>query len=200
MINNAGISPMRVTGLTADGFDVVFETNYLGHFLLTQLLLPVMNEDCRIIKVTSDMHNPPYSLNWTNVAKIAYGEVENRSRYAYSKLCMIYFTHSLVKYFKEINKSIVVNSFNPGFMADTNFSKSGKAREEKVKLTMPNSYSTLDKSSTALAKVVTSSEFATVTNQYFDRSTKTIRSSALSYNQNNAIELWNDSLKFCHLV
>ena len=35
LINNAGISPMRGTGLTADGFDIVFETNYLGHFLLT---------------------------------------------------------------------------------------------------------------------------------------------------------------------
>ena len=87
LINNAGISPMRGTGLTADGFDIVFETNYLGHFLLTQLLLPVMNADCRIINVTSDMHNPPYGLTWSGVEKIAYGEVDTRSRYKNHHAC-----------------------------------------------------------------------------------------------------------------
>ena len=39
LINNAGISPMRDSGLTEEGFEVVFATNYLGHFLLTQMLL-----------------------------------------------------------------------------------------------------------------------------------------------------------------
>ena len=38
LINNAGISPMRDSGTTEEGFEVVFATNYLGHFLLTQLL------------------------------------------------------------------------------------------------------------------------------------------------------------------
>lgn len=42
LINNAGISPMRDSGTTEEGFEVVFATNYLGHFLLTQLLLPHM--------------------------------------------------------------------------------------------------------------------------------------------------------------
>ena len=200
LINNAGISPMRGTGLTADGFDIVFETNYLGHFLLTLLLLPVMNADCRIINITSDMHNPPYGLTWPGVNKIAYGDVDTRLRYSYTKLCMIYFTHALVNYFEKTDKTFVANSFNPGFMADTNFSQgSGKAREQMVKLTALERYSTLTQSSTALAKVTTSPALADVTDQYFDRSTNTIRSSALSYNQHNAVELWNDSLKFCHL-
>ena len=199
LINNAGISSMRGTGLTADGFDIVFETNYLGHFLLTLLLLPVMNADCRIINITSDMHNPPYGLTWPGVEKIAYGDVDTRLRYSYTKLCMIYFTHALVNYFEKTDKTFVANSFNPGFMADTNFSQgNGKARELMVKLTAPDRYSTLAQSSTALAEVATSPALADVTDQYFDRSTNTIRSSALSYNQHNAVELWNDSLKFCH--
>ena len=85
-------------------------------------------------------------------------------------------------------------------MADTNFSQgNGKARELMVKLTAPERYSTLAQSSTALAEVATSPALADVTDQYFDRSTNTIRSFALSYNQHNAVELWNDSLKFCHL-
>ena len=59
LINNAGISPMRGSGLTDEGFELVFATNYLGHFLLTQLLLPHFAPDGSIISVTSDMHNPP---------------------------------------------------------------------------------------------------------------------------------------------
>lgn len=35
MLCNAGISEKH-TGITEDGFDVVFETNHLGHFLLTK--------------------------------------------------------------------------------------------------------------------------------------------------------------------
>ena len=58
LICNAGISSMH-KGITEEGFELVFATNYLGHFLLTNLLLPYMNEDARIINVTSDMHNPP---------------------------------------------------------------------------------------------------------------------------------------------
>ncbi|EHJ57500.1 hypothetical protein HMPREF9318_00812 [Streptococcus urinalis FB127-CNA-2] len=37
--NNAGLSAQH-SGLSADGYDIVFQSNYLGHFLLTLLLLP----------------------------------------------------------------------------------------------------------------------------------------------------------------
>mmetsp|Transcript_98048 Transcript_98048/g.194093 ORF Transcript_98048/g.194093 Transcript_98048/m.194093 type:complete len:163 (+) Transcript_98048:57-545(+) len=38
LINDAGIG--RPSSKTADGFESVFEVDYLGHFLLTELLLP----------------------------------------------------------------------------------------------------------------------------------------------------------------
>ena len=55
LINNAGISAMRESGMTKEGFEIVFATNYLGHFLLTQLLLPYFTEKARIINISSDM-------------------------------------------------------------------------------------------------------------------------------------------------
>jgi NAD(P)-dependent dehydrogenase (short-subunit alcohol dehydrogenase family) len=45
---------------TDDGFDITFGVNHLGHFLLTNLLLPLMDDNGRIVFVASDMHNPPF--------------------------------------------------------------------------------------------------------------------------------------------
>ena len=60
LICNAGISGVH-QGLTKDGFDCVFQSNHLGHFLLTTLLLPLMEEKGRILVVSSDMQ---LSFKW----------------------------------------------------------------------------------------------------------------------------------------
>jgi protochlorophyllide reductase len=54
LINNAGVmGPPRT--LTRDGFELQFGTNHLGHFALTQLLLPLLyaQEGARVVYVTS---------------------------------------------------------------------------------------------------------------------------------------------------
>lgn len=201
LVNNAGISPAGGSGFTADGFEVVFETNYLGHFLLTNLLLSAMDEDGRILNVSSDMHNPPRGISWPGAEALAHPARNDRNRYSYSKLCMIYFTHSLDERLRGEGSKVTVNSFNPGFMADTNFSHGhGKEREAMVKVTMPNRYGTLAASSDALASLVTSEEVAGRSGEYFDRSTKAVRSSDLSYSKENAQELWDASLRFTGLA
>ncbi|KAH6943484.1 hypothetical protein HPB50_021723 [Hyalomma asiaticum] len=45
LINNAGILPPPARRETEDGFEVTFQTNYLGHFLLTNLLLGFVKSD-----------------------------------------------------------------------------------------------------------------------------------------------------------
>ena len=201
LVNNAGISPMH-GGMTEEGFELVFATNYLGHFLLTLLLLPSMAADARIFNVTSDMHNPPGgSMEWKGTDYLAYEAAEDRRRYSYSKLCAIYFTHALNRLFEKKGLTVTANSFNPGYMAATNFSGPGvdKARSLVVKTTMPERYGELASSSDALAQVVTDPAFARVTNEYFDRSTNTKQSSELSYDQKNEEELWKASLGYCGL-
>src|SRR6266540_2213054 len=57
LINNAGVmAPPR--RLTADGFELQFGTNHLGHFALTGLLLPQLEgrEDARVVTLSSTAH------------------------------------------------------------------------------------------------------------------------------------------------
>ena len=197
LVNNAGISPMGAGGPTAEGFELVFATNYLGHFLLTNLLLPCMEAGGKILNITSDMHNPPGGLTWPGTEAIAHPQDDDRRKYAYSKLCMIYFTHELADRLAKEGRDVTANAFNPGFMADTNFSKGGgKLRELAVKSTMPDRYGTLATSSDALAQLVADECFSTTSGAYFDRSTRTTRSSELSYNAQNAAELWLKSMEY----
>lgn len=200
LICNAGISPMH-QGITEEGFELVFATNFLGHFLLANLLLPYMNENAKIINVTSDMHNPPGGLEWKEPELLAHPKEEDRKKYSYSKLGNIYFTYELDERLRKINSTITVNAFNPGMM-NTNFSGGHNSivRTAMVKLTMPERLGNLEKSSAALAELAMNAEFNNVSGKYFDRSTKFISSSDLSYNKYNRLQLWNKSVEWTNLI
>ena len=196
LINNAGISAMRESGTTEEGFEVVFATNYLGHFLLTQLLLPHLTEKARIINISSDMHNPPGGIEWKGAEYLAHEAMSDRSRYSHSKLCMIYLTA-----LREQGSSVCVNSFNPGFMVATGFSggHADKARALMVKTTMPDRYGELESSSDALTEAAISDKYDGVSGKYFDRSFGIKDSSELSYSKENAEELWVKSMEYCKM-
>ena len=195
LLCNAGISGTH-TGLTEDGFDVVFQTNHLGHFLLTKLMLPYMAEDGRIFITSSDMHDAPSgNMVWKGTEALAHPNeklAKDNIRYSYSKLCNLYFTYELTRRLCDSGKKLYVNAFNPGLMK-TNFMPLTKASMLFVKTAMPHRFGDLEKSSSALAELVLSEDIVTKSGQYYDRSTHTCPSSELSYNEENAGELWEAS-------
>ena len=190
-----GSSPQK----TKDGFDLVFETNHLGHFLLVNSLIPLMEENGRIFNVSSDMHDPPKNFfpnfEWIGAEKLAKPDEElgkSRIRYPYSKLCNVYFTYELIR--RIGNKKLFINAYNPGFMPETGLGGPNKKIDPErinfIKKTLPDRVGDLDKSSQALCDLITMEVFKE-TGKFFDRSTKFIKTSELSYNEKNAKELWD---------
>ena len=199
LLCNAGISGKQ-SGLTQDGFDIVFETNHLGHFLLTNLLLPHIEDDGLIFATSSDMHDSPMKkMEWTGTEALSHPAdsfAKDSVRYSYSKLCNLYFVYELAEHLKAQGKNIKVNAFNPGLMK-TNFMPLNKTSMTFVKMTMPDRYGDLEKSSDAYAKLVTQEGLVKESGLYYDRSINAKKSSALSYSEENRKELWEKSLEYC---
>lgn len=201
LICNAGINGTN-TGITADGFDVVFETNHLGHFLLTNLLLPHVSENGMIFSTSSDMHDAPMTnMVWNGTEALAHPDealAKDKIRYSYSKLCNLYFVYELTERLKQAGSKIRVNAFNPGLMK-TNFMPLTKASMAFVKMSMPERYGDLEKSSDAYARLAAEDGVTVRWGQYYDRSIYAKKSSALSYNMENARELWEKSMEYTAL-
>lgn len=112
LINNAGLFGAPYT-LSADGKELHFAVNYLGHFLLTHLLLPQMKnkKDARIINVSSSLYKR------LKIPDFEHTEVEKdysaSMAYARSKLANIMFTLELSK---RLPKGITVNVMHPGIV------------------------------------------------------------------------------------
>lgn len=94
LINNAGVlSPPRRTE-TEDGYEITFQTNYLGHFLLTNLLLGLLKKSSpsRIINVGSIAH-------WFAAfdADVGFQKYQQNLVYPCTKLYMTLFTIELAR-------------------------------------------------------------------------------------------------------
>ncbi|XP_036149349.1 retinol dehydrogenase 11 isoform X2 [Monomorium pharaonis] len=117
LVNNAGImfAPYQIT---EDGFEIQLQSNYLGHFLLTLLLLPKMQSStpgCRIINVSSLAHiYGKIHLSDINLER-SWWYFRPWKAYFQSKLANILFTKELARQLKEAKISgINVYSLHPG--------------------------------------------------------------------------------------
>ena len=205
LLCNAGISGYGADKkqLTQDGFDIIFATNHLGHFLLTNLLLPYMQENAKIIVTASDMHNPPLkegeTYEWIGTEALAHPDDKmaiNPIRYSYSKLCNIYFVYELARILKAKNSQIKVNAFNPGLMKTHLIKDTNEQFYEFVKINWPERHGSLENSSSALAELTYSDDIILSSGHFYDRSTRPSFTSELSYNEENAKELWRKSEEY----
>ena len=96
LINNAGVAGRR--GVTADGFELAFGVNHLGHFALTAALLDRLADSvpARVVTVASDAHYQAGGVNCAAVRQRT-ASVTARLEYAVSKLCNVLFSAELAR-------------------------------------------------------------------------------------------------------
>jgi NAD(P)-dependent dehydrogenase (short-subunit alcohol dehydrogenase family) len=110
LVNNAGIMAVPYA-VTTDGFESQIGTNHLGHFALTNLLLPKISD--RVVTVSSLLHWIGYisltDLNWTSrrySAWLAYGQ---------SKLANLLFTSELQRRLTAAGSPLRAMAAHPGY-------------------------------------------------------------------------------------
>ena len=113
LINNAGVmyTPRRIT---ADGFELQFATNHLGHFALTGLLLDRMiaTDGSRVVTVSSIGHRIRSRIDFDDLSfEHGYSRV---AAYGRSKLANLLFTYELQRRLTQAGATTIAVAAHPG--------------------------------------------------------------------------------------
>jgi dehydrogenase/reductase SDR family protein 13 len=112
LVNNAGLAGAH--GVTADGFELAFGTNHVGHYLFTRLLLPALEkaEAPRVVTVASHGHYQAPGIDWVAVKKPT-ATTTAFPEYCVSKLANVLFASELARRFPAVRSY----SLHPGAVA-----------------------------------------------------------------------------------
>jgi NAD(P)-dependent dehydrogenase (short-subunit alcohol dehydrogenase family) len=125
LINNAGVMGPPL-GITPQGFESQLGTNHLGHFLLTQQLLPRLQlaRRARVVNVSSELHRrgrgSSVVASLDTDRKFEVRTYDPQGQYGDSKLANILFTRALAK---RLPANVSVYALHPGVIA-TNLTRS----------------------------------------------------------------------------
>ncbi|MEU3338198.1 oxidoreductase [Streptomyces sp. NPDC002144] len=124
LVNNAGVMNIPESA-TKDGFETQFGTNHLGHFALTNLLLPHITD--RVVTVSSGAHRMPGSprIHFDNLNLS--GEYAPMKAYSQSKLANLLFTLELQRRLTESGSAVRATAAHPGWAATNLQSHDGSA-------------------------------------------------------------------------
>lgn len=112
LINNAGVMAPATRHTTADGLELQFGTNYIGHFALTARLLPLLRAgQARVTTITSSAARQA-RLNWADLqSERKYSPVR---AYGQSKLAELMFALELDRRSRDAGWGIAGNAAHPG--------------------------------------------------------------------------------------
>jgi NAD(P)-dependent dehydrogenase (short-subunit alcohol dehydrogenase family) len=144
LINNAGVM-IPPLSRTADGFELQFGTNHLGHFALTNLLLP--NVTGRVVTVASGAHRSGAidftDLNWER------RRYRPWRAYGQSKLANLLFTSELQRRLTQAGSPVKATAAHPGYAA-TNLQSHSGSQLTAFAMTLGNQLVAQDAASGAL--------------------------------------------------
>ncbi|XP_042149944.1 retinol dehydrogenase 11, partial [Ixodes scapularis] len=115
LVNNAGlINDTSKVQLTEDGYEVCFQSNYLGHFLLTILLSELLKKSApsRVINLSSILHHIGSTADLHDKATGNHPWTHPVLVYSNSKMAMLVFSRALAAKLKP--HGVTVNAVHPG--------------------------------------------------------------------------------------
>ncbi len=183
LVNNAGLI-VDDYKTTAEGFEYQFGVNHLGHFHLTNLLLPTLlaSDAPRVVNVSSAIHyQGKFDFDTLRTAPEKYSGMEY---YAQSKLANILFTKGLAKRYSKI----ITNALHPGVVGSS-FGNGDIAWYFKGIWTLIKPFLISTEKGAATSIFLASSDKVEISGKYFDKQ-KERRSSKLSDDSELAEALW----------
>ena len=189
LINNAGLAGQR--GQTADGFELQFGTNHLGHYLLTRMLLDriVASGPARIINVSSASHYQAKGIDWDALQKPT-RTVTAMREYAVSKLANVLFTKELARRLDATK--VTTYAVHPGVVATDVWRRvPGPARWVIKKFMI-----TPEEGARSSLRCATAPELAHETGRYYDVGGKEKRPNRLADDVELAKTLWTKSAEW----
>jgi retinol dehydrogenase-12 len=185
LINNAGIVT-RHRETSPDGHEVIWQTNFLGAFLLTRLLLPALRAapSPRIVNVSSEAHRSG-RIVWDD-PELARSGYRGLRAYCNTKLALVLFTRELARR----EPAIAVNAVHPGVIA-TRIWRAAPAPFvllARLVLTSPV------KGARPLVRLASSTDVDGITGRYFDKMVETKPAPAAT-SDTDAATLWESAEK-----
>jgi NAD(P)-dependent dehydrogenase (short-subunit alcohol dehydrogenase family) len=173
LVNNVGAFFMSWR-LSADGIELTWALNYLGVYLLTELLLDTLRasapreaslehsrRESRVVNVSSAMHSGA-QLNFDDLQ--GQRKYSGMKAYGQSKLAMVIYTYDLAR--RLAGTGVTVNALHPGFVASSMYDSSGgliRLLAPVIKLMAISPEAGAETS----VYVATSPEMAGITGKYF---------------------------------
>jgi retinol dehydrogenase 12 len=184
LVNNAGVVT-RKRQVSPDGHEVVWETNFLGPFLLTRLLLPGLKAAPapRVVNVSSAAHFSG-RLDWEDL-ELTRG-YRGFKAYCNSKLALVLFTRELARR----EPRIVVNAVHPGVIATNIWRSAPGVARWILRLLLPSA----SKGAQPVVRLATAPELDGVTGRYFDKEREVAPAPAATSDA-NAVRLWEIAAK-----
>jgi NAD(P)-dependent dehydrogenase (short-subunit alcohol dehydrogenase family) len=133
LINNAGVMAVPQRKTTADGFELQFGTNHLGHFALTGLMMPALLKAAapRVVTVSSLAHRN---------GKIAFDDLQGEKKYVpwtqynESKLANLMFALELDRRARDYQSKLVSIPVHPGISRTAIFANGPGEQDFKAKV------------------------------------------------------------------
>ncbi|XP_020371420.2 dehydrogenase/reductase SDR family member on chromosome X [Rhincodon typus] len=196
LVNNAAVMlvPQRST---ADGFEEHFGVNYLGHFLLTRLLLDTLREsgshdrNARIVTVSSATHY---------IGELNFNDLQSRlhyspyGAYAQSKLALVLFSYELQQRLTAEGSYVTSNVVDPGVVNTDLYKHTSWLFKLCKSLTSWLFFKTAAQGASTVIYAAVSPDLEGVGGSYLANGQKT-KSADISYDADLQKKLWTQTCK-----